>query len=92
MSMLLTSMFNRSADVVAARRADSVLKEAARRGVMPDPSKLPHQVFAPDFTEHVTNDLSQAYAVVFAVAAILVATTLIPVRFLPKKPAGDPPT
>jgi MFS transporter, DHA2 family, multidrug resistance protein len=91
MSILLTSMFNRSADIVAARRADSILEEAARRGVAPDLSKLPHQVFAPDFMEHVNKDLSRGYAAVFAVAAILVATTFIPVWFLPKKPAGDPP-
>lgn len=92
MSVLLTSMFNRSADIVAAHRADSIAEEAARRGVTPDLSKMPHQVFSPDFIEHVTRDLSRAYAVVFAVAAILVATTFIPVWFLPKKPAGNPPT
>jgi MFS transporter, DHA2 family, multidrug resistance protein len=91
MSVLLTSMFNRSADVVAARRADSILDEAARRGVAPDLSKLPHQVFAPEFMEYVTKDLSRAYAVVFAAAAMLVATTFIPVWFLPKKPTGNPP-
>jgi hypothetical protein len=71
-------------------RADSVLAEAARRGVMPDPPKLPHQVFALDFTEHVTKDLSRAYAVVFEVATIPVATTFIPVWSLPKKPAANP--
>ncbi|HME75646.1 MAG TPA: DHA2 family efflux MFS transporter permease subunit [Mycobacterium sp.] len=91
MSVLLTSILNRSADIVAARRADSILQDAARRGVAPDLSKLPHQVFAPDFMEHVTKDLSRAYAMVFAAAAILVATTFIPVWFLPKKPTGNPP-
>ena len=34
------------------------------------------------------NDLSRAYAAVFAVAAIVVATTFMPAWFLPKKPAG----
>jgi hypothetical protein len=29
--------------------------------------------------------------VVFAAAAMLVATTFIPVWFLPKKPTGNPP-
>ena len=91
MSVLLTSMFNRSADIFAARRADSILQDAARRGVAPDLPKLPHQVFAPDFVEHVTKDLSRAYAMVFAAAAMLFATTFIPVWFLPKKPTGNPP-
>jgi MFS transporter, DHA2 family, multidrug resistance protein len=52
MSVLLTSMLNRSAEM---------------------------------------KDLSRAYVAVFAVAAILVATTFIPAWFLPKKPPADLP-
>ena len=40
--------------------------------------------------EHVTHDLSHAYAVVFVVAVCLVALTYIPASFLPKKPAPTP--
>jgi Na+-transporting NADH:ubiquinone oxidoreductase subunit NqrC len=44
-------------------------------------------VLAPNFTEHLTSDLSHAYTVVFVVAVCLVVSTLIPAVFLPKKPA-----
>lgn len=87
MSVILTSRFNGSAAIVAANRAESIRDEAARRGVAPDQSKLPPQVLAPDFLEHVANDLSRAYAGVFVVALILFAATAIPAWFLPKKPA-----
>jgi hypothetical protein len=50
-----------------------------------------HQVFAPDFMEHVTKDLSRTYAMVFAAAAMLVATTFIPVWLLPMKPTRNLP-
>jgi EmrB/QacA subfamily drug resistance transporter len=87
MSVILTSRFNASATVAAAKRADSVRAEAARRGVPLDPSNLPSQVSEPDFLAHVANDLSRAYAEVFVVAMILVAATAIPAWFLPKRPA-----
>jgi hypothetical protein len=40
--------------------------------------------------EHVTHDLSHAYAVVIVVAVCLVALTYIPASFLLKKPAPTP--
>lgn len=89
MSVVLTSRFNHSTSITAASRADSIRQEATRRGVPPDLSKLPKQVFAPDFTEQVAGDLSRAYAVVFVLAAILAASTAIPAWFLPKKPAPN---
>jgi EmrB/QacA subfamily drug resistance transporter len=89
-SVLLTGMFNRSPDIMASRQADVMQEAAAKRGVTPDLSTLPQQVFAPDFVEHVTRELSRAYGVVFAVAGILFAATFTPVWFLPNKP-GDLP-
>jgi MFS transporter, DHA2 family, multidrug resistance protein len=90
MSVLLTGMFNRSPHIVAAQRADLIQEAAAKQGVAPDLSRLPQQVFAPDFMEHVTRELSRAYGMVFAVAAILFATTFLPVWFLPNKPGIYP--
>jgi MFS transporter, DHA2 family, multidrug resistance protein len=87
MSVILTSRFNGSANIAAANRADSIREEAARRGSAPDLSRLPSQVLAPDFLEHVANDLSRAYAGVFVIAMILVAAIAIPASLLPKRPA-----
>jgi EmrB/QacA subfamily drug resistance transporter len=89
-SVLLTGMFNRSPEIVASRQADVTRAAAAKRGVAPDLSTLPQQVFAPDFMEHVTRELSRAYAVVFALGTVLFATTFIPVWFLPTKPGNLP--
>ena len=87
MSVILTSQFNRSEYVSAANKAAALQQEAAKNGVPPDPTRLPPQVLAPNFTEHLTSDLSHAYTVVFVVAVCLVVSTLIPAVFLPKKPA-----
>ncbi|ETZ98612.1 emrB efflux domain protein [Mycobacterium kansasii 824] len=54
-----------------------------------DPSSIPPQALNPDFKGNVLHDLSHAYSVVFAAAVGLVALTLVPVAFLPKKPAGQ---
>jgi DHA2 family multidrug resistance protein len=89
MSVILTSQFNRSEYISAASKAAAV-HEAAKRGTPPDPTKLPPQALAPNFAQHVTNDLSHAYTVVFAVAVCFVVATLIPAAFLPKKPATSP--
>jgi DHA2 family multidrug resistance protein len=90
MSVILTSQFNGSAYVSAASKAAVLHEEAAKRGLPPDPTKLPPRVLAPGFMQHMTNDLSHAYTVVFAVAVGLVVTTFIPASFLPKKPATTP--
>ncbi len=91
MSVILTSQFNRSPYIGAANAAAAVREDAARRGLPPDPGRLPPQVLAPDFLTRVTDDLSHAYTVVFAVAVGFVLTTLIPAAFLPKKPARTAP-
>jgi EmrB/QacA subfamily drug resistance transporter len=59
-SVILSNRLNGSASIVAANRADSIREEAARMGLPPSLSKLPSQVLAPDFPEHVANDLSRA--------------------------------
>lgn len=84
MSVILTSRLNGSASLAAAARADSIRDEAARRGLPPDPSRLPAQVLDPHFPGHVANDLSHAYAGVFIIAMILLAATALPASFLPK--------
>ena len=61
-----------------------------KSGVPVDPSAIPRPTLAPDFMSNVQHDLSHAYAVVFVVAAVLVALTFIPAAFLPKKPALPP--
>nr|VTP04588.1 Multidrug export protein EmrB [Mycobacterium riyadhense] len=89
MSVMLTSRFNASANIAAARQADSIRAEAARRLAPLDPAKLPSQVRLPNFTEHLTNDLSLAYAGVFLIATIVVAATVVPASLLPKRPGGQ---
>jgi DHA2 family multidrug resistance protein len=91
MSVILTSQFNRSEYVSAATKPAAIQEEAAQRGVPPDPTRLPPQVLAPNFSEFVANDLSHAYTVMFAVAVCFVLTTLIPAAFLPKRPAHVAP-
>jgi DHA2 family multidrug resistance protein len=91
MSVILTSRFNGSQYVTAANKAAALQQEAAKRGTPPDPTKLPPLVMQPGFMQHVTNDLTHAYAVVFVVAACFVLATLIPASFLPKKPAPTSP-
>jgi MFS transporter, DHA2 family, multidrug resistance protein len=90
MSVVLTNQFNRSENIAAANKAAAIQREAAKSGMPPDPTTLPPQVLQRDFMEHVTHDLSHAYAVVFVVAVCLVALTYIPASFLPKKPAPRP--
>ncbi|MGB8388326.1 DHA2 family efflux MFS transporter permease subunit [Mycobacterium sp.] len=87
MSVLLTSQFNRSESIVVANKMASVQQDADRRGVPVDPSAIPRQALAPDFASNVVHHLSHAYAAVFVVAVVLVASTILPAAFLPKRPA-----
>lgn len=83
MSVILTSQFNRSANISAA----SAIDKLRQRGLPLDESDLPAPASDPNFPVNLMHDLSHAYAVVFAVAVVLVALTFVPVAFLPKKPA-----
>jgi MFS family permease len=88
MSAILTNQFNRSDNISAANQVAILQQNATNTGVPVDPSAIPRSTLAPDFTNNVQHDLSHAYAVVFVVAVVLVALTLIPAAFLPKKPAA----
>lgn len=87
MSVLLTNQFNRSENITAANRVALLEKDAVRRGVPVDPSALPPPARAADFGTALLHDLSHAYAAVLVVAVVLMAVTLVPAWFLPKKPA-----
>ncbi|MHA7652989.1 DHA2 family efflux MFS transporter permease subunit [Mycobacterium sp. ML4] len=87
MSMVLTSQFNRSENISAATELARHREEAARHGVPMDPSATAQRTLGPDFTANLLHDLSHAYTVVLVLAVALVATTLIPAAFLPRRPA-----
>jgi EmrB/QacA subfamily drug resistance transporter len=88
MSMVLTSQFNHSENISAANELARRQQEAARRGVPLDPSAIPPRTLGPDFTTNLLHDLSHAYTVVMLIAVALVASTLVPASFLPRKPAA----
>ncbi|WAJ44670.1 DHA2 family efflux MFS transporter permease subunit [Mycobacterium sp. Aquia_216] len=89
MAMILTDQFDRSQDIAAANKLAALQQQAAISGVPVDPSQIPHQSLAPDFSANLLHDLSHAYTSVFVVAAVLVAFTIIPASFLPKRPASQ---
>jgi EmrB/QacA subfamily drug resistance transporter len=89
MSMILTNQFNRSDYMSAANKLASLRQKAAASGVPIDPSAIPPQTLAPDFSGNVLHDLSHAYTAVFVIAVVLVVCTIIPAAFLPKRPASD---
>ncbi|WP_445163424.1 DHA2 family efflux MFS transporter permease subunit [Mycobacterium sp. Dal123C01] len=89
MAMILTDKFDRSENVVAANTLAALQQKAAISNVPVDPSQIPLQSLAPGFSANLLHDLSQAYTSVFVVAVVLVAFTIIPASFLPKKPASQ---
>ncbi len=89
MAMILTDQFDRSENVVAANKLAALQQKAAISSVPVDPSQIPLQSLAPGFSANLLHDLSQAYTSVFVVAVVLVAFTIIPASFLPKKPASQ---
>jgi EmrB/QacA subfamily drug resistance transporter len=89
MSMVLTNQFNRSENITAANKLASLQQQAAATGVPVDHSAIPPQSLAPGFTGNLLHDLSHAYTTVFVIAVVLVAFTIIPASFLPKKPASQ---
>jgi MFS family permease len=91
MSVILTSQFNRSQNIVAANKLAVIQQQAAKLGVPPDPSSLPAQALLPDFAHNLMHDLTNAYTIVFAVAVGLVALVYIPASFLPKTPTHSAP-
>lgn len=89
MSVILTSQFNRSENIGAANKMALLQHNAARLGAPLDKSAVPKQAFTHHFTGDLLHDLSHAYTAVFALAVVLVASTLIPAWFLPRRPAGE---
>ncbi|MCV7309496.1 DHA2 family efflux MFS transporter permease subunit [Mycobacterium paraffinicum] len=89
MSMILTNQFNRSENIVAANKIAALQQEAAVSGVPVDQSAIPRQTLDAGFWANVVHDLSHAYTAVFVIAVVLVASTIIPASFLPKKPASQ---
>jgi EmrB/QacA subfamily drug resistance transporter len=89
MSMILTNQFNRSENIAAAKTLATLQQNAASRGVPLNPAAIPRQTLAPDFAAHLVHDLSRAYTAVFALAVVLVVSTVVPAAFLPKKPASQ---
>jgi EmrB/QacA subfamily drug resistance transporter len=87
MSMVLTNQFNRSENITTANRLASLQQKSVATGVPIDPSAVPRQSLAPGFAGNVVHDLSHAYTTVFVIAVAMVAVTIIPAAFLPKKPA-----
>ncbi|OBF51651.1 MFS transporter [Mycobacterium sp. 852002-53434_SCH5985345] len=89
MSMILTNQFNRSENIVAANKIAALQQKAAVSGVPVDQSAIPRQTLDAGFWANVVHDLSHAYTAVFAIAVVLVVSTIIPASFLPKKPASQ---
>jgi EmrB/QacA subfamily drug resistance transporter len=89
MAMILTDQFDRSENIVAANKLAALQQKAAISNAPVDPSQIPLQSLAPGFSANLLHDLSQAYTSVFVVAVVLVAFTIIPASFLPKKPASQ---
>ncbi len=89
MSVVLTSQFNRSENIGAANKMALLQRNAARLGVPPDKSAVPQRALTQHFAGDLLHDLSHAYTAVFALAVVLVASTLIPAWFLPRRPAGE---
>jgi hypothetical protein len=86
MSVILTNQFNRSENITTANALTMLRSNALKHGAPLDSSALSRRALAPDFMSHVMHDLSHAYTIVIMVASIVIALTVLPVAFLPKKP------
>jgi MFS transporter, DHA2 family, multidrug resistance protein len=81
MAVILTNQFGRNETLVVASETSGVHQGAGRHS-------LP--ALTPDLASQVTHQLSHAYTTVFVLAVVLVAFTIIPAAFLPKKPPVYP--
>ncbi|MGD1255660.1 DHA2 family efflux MFS transporter permease subunit [Mycobacterium seoulense] len=86
MAVILTNQFTSDETLVAASKLASLQQEADKRGIPVNPSEIPRQTLSPDFASHVMSTLSHVYTLMFALAVALVAFTIIPAAFLPRKP------
>jgi hypothetical protein len=92
MALLLNNQRNRHEDMVAANKLAALQEDASRRGVPVDPSAIPPPTLVPDFASTVSHHCVHAYAMVSVAAAALAISSIIPVAFLPRKPAWQKPT
>ncbi|OBH86320.1 MFS transporter [Mycobacterium scrofulaceum] len=89
MAVILTNQFNHNAYISSANKLAALQDSATRRGQPIDPSTIPRQTTAPDFAGNLLHSLSHAYTVVYVLAVVLVALTIIPASFLPRKAASQ---
>lgn len=87
MAVILTNQITSNQTLAAADKLTSLQQDAEKRGVPVNPSSIPRQAIAPDFSSAVMHNLSQIYTLLFVLAVVLVAFTIIPASFLPRKPA-----
>lgn len=90
MAVILTNQFTSNQTLVAADKMASLQQDAQKRGLPVDPSSIPRQAAAADFSNHVTQNLSHVFALLFVLAVVLVAFTIIPASFLPRTPSAPP--
>ena len=86
MAVVLTSQFDRSENIVAANKLAVLAQTARSVGAPVDPATIPRGALPHDLASLVVQDLAHAYTAVFVLGLVLVASTIIPVAFLPKKP------
>ena len=87
MSMILTNQFNRSENIVAANKLAALQQKSAVSGVPLDQSAIPRHALGAGFWGNVVHDLSHAYTAVFAIAVVLVLSTIIPINYQSKDAA-----
>jgi EmrB/QacA subfamily drug resistance transporter len=90
MAVILTNQSHAEELLAAANRVGEAQLGAGKHSLPVDPSRLPRQPITPDLASHLSDQLAHAYTVVFVLAVVLVAFTIIPAAFLPKKPPGHP--
>lgn len=83
-AVVLTNQFNRNDNIVAASKLASP-QQGSRPGSPVDPSAIPRQAVPPDLANILLHGLSHAFTVASALTVALVAFTLIPAVFLPRK-------
>ncbi|MBI2696520.1 DHA2 family efflux MFS transporter permease subunit [Mycobacterium nebraskense] len=85
MAVILTNQFNHNTYIASANKLAALHDNAARHGQPIDPSAIPRQTANPDFATNLLHSLSHAYTVVYVLAVVLVALTILPALFLPRK-------
>jgi MFS transporter, DHA2 family, multidrug resistance protein len=93
MSTILTDQLNRSTKVPGTGNTATQMRLTTGSTLPPNLSSNPSRQMVPsNLMEHINHGLSHAYAVVFAVAVVLVVFAITPALFLSKKSARPLPT